>query len=60
MLSDADSEQNRRIRDVEARINSLENDVSAILARLDQAYNLLKVVSIALAASVGLDLQGMM
>ena len=59
-MSDADSEQNRRIRDVEARINQLENDVSAILARLDQANNLLKVALIGLAATVGIDVSGMM
>jgi hypothetical protein len=60
MLSDLDGEQNRRIRDVEARLNEVENSVSAILARLDQATNLLKVVGIALAATIGIDLQGMM
>ena len=59
-MSDADSEQNRRIRDVEARINQLENDVSAILARLDPANNLLKVALIGLAATVGIDVSGMM
>ena len=58
-MSDADSEQNRRIRDVESRINQLENDVSAILARLDQANNLLKIALIGLAATVGIDVQGM-
>jgi hypothetical protein len=58
-MSDADSEQNRRIRDVESRINQLENDVSAILARLDQANNLLKVALIGLAATLGIDFQGM-
>ena len=59
-MSDADSEQNRRIRDVESRINQLENDVSAILARLAQANNLLKVALIGLAATVGIDVSGMM
>ena len=34
-MSDLDTEQNRRIRDVESRINELENQVSAILAKLD-------------------------
>ena len=59
-MSDLDGEQNRRIRDVESRINQLENDVSAILARLDQANNLLKVALIGLAATVGIDVSGMM
>ena len=60
MLSDLDSEQNRRIRDVESRINELENQVSAILAKLEQAHGLLKIIGIGLGAMVGMDLQGMM
>tara|TARA_R100000900_G_scaffold143144_3_gene125618 strand:- start:42 stop:260 length:219 start_codon:yes stop_codon:yes gene_type:complete len=60
VLSDLDSEQNRRIRDVESRINELENQVSAILAKLEQAHGLLKVIGIGLGAMVGMDLQGMM
>jgi hypothetical protein len=60
-MNDAlDDEQNRRIRDVEGRINELENQVSAILARLDQATNLLKVALIGLAATIGIDIQGVM
>ena len=55
----ADEEQNRRIRDLEARINTVENHVSAILAKLEQAHGLLKVVGIGLAAMIGIDLQGM-
>lgn len=59
-MTDLDSEQNRRIRDVESRINELENQVSAILAKLEQAHGLLKVIGIGLGAMVGMDLQGMM
>lgn len=60
MNPDLDTEQNRRIRDIEARINVVENQMSAILARLDQATNLLKIVGIGLGAMIGIDLQGMM
>lgn len=60
MLSDLDNEQNRRIRDVEARLNEVENQMSAILARLDQATSLLKIVAIGLGAMIGIDVQGMM
>lgn len=60
MNADLDTEQNRRIRDIEARINEVENQMSAILARLDQATNLLKIVGIGLGAMIGIDLQGMM
>jgi len=59
-MTDLDSEQNRRIRDVESRINELENQVSAILAKLEQAHGLLKIIGIGLGAMVGMDLQGMM
>ena len=59
-MSDLDNEQNRRIRDVETRINEVENQVSAILAKLEQATTTLKVVGIALGAMVGIDIQGMM
>jgi len=59
-VSDLDSEQNRRIRDVEARLNEVENQMSAILARLDQATSLLKIIGIGLGAMIGIDVQGMM
>jgi hypothetical protein len=59
-MSGLDDEQNRRIRDVESRINVVENELSAVLARLDQATNLMKIVGIGLGAMIGIDLQGMM
>ncbi len=59
-MTDLDGEQNRRIRDVESRINEVENQISAILAKLEQATTLLKIVGVALGAMVGLDIQGMM
>ncbi len=59
MNADLDNEQNRRIRDIEARINEVENQMSAILAKLEQATTLLKVVGIALGAMIGIDVQGM-
>tara|TARA_R100001086_G_C11792891_1_gene246746 strand:+ start:638 stop:832 length:195 start_codon:yes stop_codon:yes gene_type:complete len=55
-----DAEQNSRIRDLETRLNSVENDISAILAKLEQASGLLKIVGLALAASIGIDVQGLM
>ena len=59
MMSDLDSEQNRRIRDVEARLNALENQVAALVGRLETMTSMLKVVAIGLGAVVGIDLQGM-
>tara|TARA_Y100001972_G_scaffold127757_1_gene185704 strand:- start:1199 stop:1381 length:183 start_codon:yes stop_codon:yes gene_type:complete len=58
-MSDLDGEQNRRIRDVETRINELENQVSMLLGKLETTTSMLKVVAIGLGAMVGLDLQGM-
>ena len=59
-MSDLDNEQNRRIRDLEERINEMENQVAAILARLDQATNLLKIVGIGVGAMIGIDVQALM
>lgn len=42
------------------RINEMENQVAAILARLDQATNLLKIVGIGVGAMIGIDIQGLM
>jgi len=58
-LSDLDSEQNRRIRDVEARINALENQVSMLLGRLDSMTSILKVLAVGVGAMIGLDVQGL-
>ena len=58
-MSDLDSEQNRRIRDVEARLNALENQVAALVGRLETMTSMLKGVAIGLGAVVGIDLQGM-
>jgi len=58
-MSDLDNEQNRRIRDVEGRLNELENQVSMLLGKLDTTTSMLKVVAIGLGAMLGLDLQGM-
>ena len=59
MSNGQDDLQNSRIRDVEKRVNELENQMSAILARLDQTMNLLKVVGIGCGAMLGIDIQGM-
>ncbi len=54
-----DVEQNRRIRDVEARMNTLENQVSMLLGRLETMTSMMKVLAVGVGAMVGLDLQGM-
>jgi hypothetical protein len=54
-----DLEQNRRIREVEGRINALENQVAMLLGKLETMTGILKVLAIGLGAMVGIDLQGM-
>ena len=54
-----DAEQNRRIRDVEARLNTLENQVSMLLGRLETMTSIMKVLAVGVGAMVGLDVQGM-
>jgi len=54
-----DDLQKSRIRDVEKRVNELDNQMSAILARLDTVMNLLKIIGVGCGAMIGLDLQGM-
>ena len=58
-MSDLDSEQNRRIRDVESRVNELENQIAVLVGKLDATTGMLKAVAIGVGALVGLDLQGL-
>ena len=41
-MADLDTEQNARIRDIEARMNLIENEISAIMAKLDLVQSLCK------------------
>tara|TARA_R110002020_G_scaffold204396_1_gene408465 strand:+ start:793 stop:972 length:180 start_codon:yes stop_codon:yes gene_type:complete len=59
-MADIDIDQNQRIATLESRVNEVENNISAILARLDQATNLLKIVGIGIGAMIGIDVQGLM
>lgn len=54
-----DAEQNRRIREVESRLNNLENQVSMLLGRLDSMTSILKVLAVGVGAMIGLDVQGL-
>lgn len=57
-MSELDTEQNERIRTVENRINELENQVHALVAKLDQTMNILKIVGVGIGAMIGIDIQG--
>ena len=59
-MVDTDHEQNSRIRALEDRVNQIENDVSAILAKLDVVQNLLKAVIGVAGLALGIDIVPMM
>ena len=56
----ADDEQNRRIRDVEARVNAVENNLSAVLAKLDTLTTVGKGLAVLAGAAIGIDVLPMM
>lgn len=55
-----DEEQNRRIRDLESRVNQVETDLSAILARLDTLTTLGKGLLMLAGIALGVDVVPMM
>jgi hypothetical protein len=50
-----DQEQSQRIARLEDRVNMVENDLSAILAKLEVSQTLLKTVAILAGAALGID-----
>ena len=55
-----DAEQNLRIRDLESRLNTVENDLSAILARLDTLTSIGKGIVLLAGLALGVDVVPMM
>ena len=55
-----DDEQNRRIRDVETRVNAVENNLSAVLAKLDTLTSVGKGLAVLAGAAIGIDVLPMM
>ena len=60
MNAEQDKEQNYRIRDLETRLNTLENQVSALIAKIDTLTNIGKGLMILCGAMVGVDVLPMM
>lgn len=60
MDSNLDAEQSTRIQRLEDRVNMVENDLSAILAKLEVSQTLLKTVAILAGAALGVDVIPMM
>lgn len=59
-MSDLDGEQNARIRDLEARTNQIENELSAIMAKLGTLESLAKALMILAGTALGVDILPML
>lgn len=59
-MSEADDLQNSRIRDLEKRVNQVENDLSSILAELNSIKALAKGLLTAVALAIGIDIAPLM
>ncbi len=56
MVTDAlDQEQSQRIQNLENRVNEVENQLSAILARLDTLTSIGKALAMLAGAAIGID-----
>ena len=55
-MTDTDAVQNDRIRDLEMRINQVENQLSAILAKLETLTSLGKGLAILAGTALGIDI----
>ena len=60
MSETTDTEQNARIRELESRVNQVENDLSAILAKLDTLTSIGKALALLAGAALGVDILPMM
>tara|TARA_R110000824_G_scaffold140603_2_gene306691 strand:+ start:1359 stop:1541 length:183 start_codon:yes stop_codon:yes gene_type:complete len=56
---ETDIEQNTRIRDLESRVNMVENDLAAILAEIKTLTSVGKILLLATSAMVGFDVTSM-
>lgn len=59
MILDADIEQNSRIRELETRVNQVENSLSALLAEMKTLTSVGKILLLATSAMVGFDVTSM-
>lgn len=61
MATDAlDIEQSQRIQNLENRVNEVENQLSAILARLDTLTSIGKALAVLAGAAIGVDVLPML
>tara|TARA_R110000824_G_scaffold28500_1_gene95679 strand:- start:1219 stop:1404 length:186 start_codon:yes stop_codon:yes gene_type:complete len=59
-MSESESVQNGRIRDLENRVNQIENDLSSILAKLQTLTTIGKAIALLAGAALGVDVLPMM
>lgn len=59
-MSESETVQNGRIRDLENRVNQVENDLSAILAKLQTLTTIGKAICLIGGAALGVDVLPMM
>ena len=59
-MADLDIEQNARIRDLESRLNNVENEISAISAKLDVVQALCKGLMVIAGLALGVDVVPLM
>tara|TARA_B100000424_G_C22612402_1_gene341130 strand:- start:118 stop:306 length:189 start_codon:yes stop_codon:yes gene_type:complete len=55
-----DSTQNERLAKLEERVNLVENDLAAILAKLDLSQQMMKVLLVVAGTALGVDVIPMM
>lgn len=60
MVEEIDKEQSIRIQALENRVNTVENELAAIVAQLKQATSLLKIIGVGVGMALGIDIQGVM
>ena len=55
-----DETQNERLSKLEDRVNMVENDLSAILAKLDLSQQMMKVLLVVAGTALGVDVVPML
>ena len=55
-MSESESVQNGRIRDLENRVNAIENNISSILAKVGTLTTIAKAVALMVGAALGVDI----
>lgn len=60
MSTQHEDTQNQRLRDLEKRMNSLENQLSELLGKMTTLTQIGKVLALAVGAAIGIDVVPML